>query len=401
MVAANTKLEKTMNDITKTAPKAKLYLSTETGKWTAEYNGHILAASYGKEYVVEKIRGKDCRRALKYGITDVEEVGEFRTPDAGGEYLPISAPVDDEDEAMDFDINTRFGFLETLVQMTVDRTIPSLLITGEGGLGKTFTVKKIIKDNGLDDVANHAAARAELEMQIEKEKAAAEEKEKANKKRRGKKNADDEEDEGEDEGVKGLAKVEALLAESRKLAKAGDYIFVKGYSTPKALYRILFENNGKLIIFDDCDSIQKDANAVNLIKAAADSYDERWVSWYSESPFSDLPTSFKFEGRIIFISNLSYHKVDQAIRSRSMCVDLSMTLDQKLERMANIIESADFMASEAAATIEHKREALQFLKDKKNVIRDLTLRSLISVVKIRMSDKPNWKELAEYILRTN
>ena len=389
-----------MNDITKTAPKAKLYLSTETGKWTAEYNGHILAASYGKEYVIEKIRNKDCRRALKYGITDVEEVGEFRTPAIDGEYIPITGPVDDEDEAMDFDINTRFGFLETLVQMTVDRTIPSLLITGEGGLGKTFTVKKIIKENGLDDVANHAAARAELEGQIEKEKAAAEEKEKANKKRRGKKAAEDEEDE-EDEGINGLAKVEAMLAESRKLRQAGDYIFVKGYSTPKALYRILYENNGKLIIFDDCDSIQKDANAVNLIKAAADSYDERWVSWYSEAPFSDLPLSFKFEGRIIFISNLSYHKVDQAIRSRSMCVDLSMTLDQKLERMANIIESEDFMASEHNATIEHKREALAFLKDKRNVIRDLTLRSLISVVKIRMSDKPNWKELAEYILRTN
>ena len=389
-----------MNDTTKTAPKAKLYFSAESGKWTAEYNGHILAASYGKEYVIEKIRGKDCRRALKYNISDVEEVGEFRTPNAGVEYLPISAPVDDEDEAMDFDINTRFGFLETLVQMTVDRTIPSLLITGEGGLGKTFMVKKVIKDNNLDDVANHAAARAELEIKIEKEKATAEEKEKANKKRRGKKTADDEEEE-EDAGVKGLAKVETMLAESRQLAKAGDFIFVKGYSTPKALYRILYENNSKLIIFDDCDSIQKDANAVNLIKAAADSYDERWVSWYSESPFSDLPTSFKFEGRIIFISNLSYHKVDQAIRSRSMCVDLSMTLDQKLERMANIIESADFMASEAAATIDHKREALAFLKDKKNAVRDLTLRSLISVVKIRMSEKPNWRELAEYILRTN
>ena len=33
---------------------------------------------------------------------------------------------------------------------------------------------------------------------------------------------------------------------------------VKGYSTAKGLYRTLFENNGMVIIFDDCDSILKD-----------------------------------------------------------------------------------------------------------------------------------------------
>jgi hypothetical protein len=182
------------------------------------------------------------------------------------------------------------------------------------------------------------------------------------------------------------------------LRNKGDFIFIKGYSTAKALYRILYENRDKICVFDDCDSIQKDANAVNLIKAAADSYDDRWVSWYSENPFSDLPRSFKFEGQIIFISNLSYHHVDQAIRSRSMCVDLSMTVDQKIERMAKIVEGEEFMPN---LPIEHKRDALEFLKEKRFVVRDLTLRSLISVAKIRTGGSDNWKSLAEYIIRTN
>jgi hypothetical protein len=81
-----------------------------------------------------------------------------------------------------------------------------------------------------------------------------------------------------------------------------------------------------------------------------------------------------------------------------MCVDLSMTVDQKVERMAKIVESAEFMP---ALPIEHKREALEFLKEKRFVVRDLTLRSLISVAKIRTGGSDNWRQLAEYIIRTN
>ena len=378
--------------------KARLFLDANTGKWTAEYQGHILAASYNKEYVVEKIRTNDCRRAQKFGIVDVEEVGEIVTAQ------PDGSPIldDAEDDALEFDINTRFEFMETLVQMVVDRTIPSLVITGEGGLGKTFVVKQVLKDNKLQDAATFDKARSDVEIELAKARQAAEEAqkaaEKANKRR---KKGDEEDEESQPGGMQSLAQVEELLKKSRELATAGDFVFVKGYSTAKALYRTLFENNGKIIVFDDCDSIQKDSTAVNILKAAADSYDERWVDWRSENPFSDLPRSFMFTGQIVFISNMPYHRLDQAIRSRSMCVDLSMTVEQKLERMARIIESPEFMASSTEATIEFKREALAFMIEKKHLIRDLNMRSLISTVKIRMGDKPNWRQLAEFILRTN
>lgn len=378
--------------------KARLFLDANTGKWTAEYQGHILAASYNKEYVVEKIRTNDCRRAQKFGIVDVEEVGEIVTAQ------PDGSPIldDAEDDALEFDINTRFEFMETLVQMVVDRTIPSLVITGEGGLGKTFVVKQVLKDNKLQDAATFDKARSDVEVELAKARQAAEEAQKAAEKanKRRKKN-EDEDEESQPAGMQSLAQVEELLKKSRELANAGDFVFVKGYSTAKALYRTLFENNGKIIVFDDCDSIQKDSTAVNILKAAADSYDERWVDWRSENPFSDLPRSFMFTGQIVFISNMPYHRLDQAIRSRSMCVDLSMTVEQKLERMARIIESPEFMASSAEATIEFKREALAFMIEKKHLIRDLNMRSLISTVKIRMGDKPNWRQLAEFILRTN
>jgi hypothetical protein len=81
-----------------------------------------------------------------------------------------------------------------------------------------------------------------------------------------------------------------------------------------------------------------------------------------------------------------------------MCVDLSMTVDQKIERMSKIVETDTFMP---AISVEMKREAMSFLQERRHLVRDLTLRSLISVVKIRAGGAENWKSLAEYIIRTN
>jgi hypothetical protein len=54
---------------------------------------------------------------------------------------------------------------------------------------------------------------------------------------------------------------------------------IKGFSTAKNMFRTLYENNGSTIIFDDCDSILKDAIAINILKAALDSYDKRVITW--------------------------------------------------------------------------------------------------------------------------
>ena len=357
----------------------------EHGRYRAMFNNRVLCSSSSKEYVINKIRGRDCNRAADLGIFDVEDEDHFIVD--GAEGLVI-----EEEESVEFDINTRFEFLETLVKMIVNNTIPSLLITGEGGLGKTFTVKKVLLEAGLIDVASNQQKCRERDQAYDAALAEYDEQMKIYARQQARiakgKDVDDEIDEPE-----------APIKPDGYGCGEGDFIFVKGYSTPKALYRILYENRNRKIIFDDCDSIQKDMTAVNLIKAAADSYEDRWVSWYSENPFgSDLPTSFKFEGQIIFISNMSYHRVDQAIRSRSMCVDLSMNVDQKIERMTRIVESAEFMPN---ATDEQKQDALDFLKDKRYAVRDLTLRSLISIVKIRQGGAANWKQLAEYIVRTN
>ena len=109
----------------------------------------------------------------------------------------------------------------------------------------------------------------------------------------------------------------------------------------------------------------------------------------------DLPRSFNFEGRVIFISNMDQSKIDQAIRSRSMLIDLEMTLDQKIDRMETISKSAEFLPEYDAKI---KADALALIREVKNECSEISLRTLISVAKIRASNPKDFKDLATYIL---
>jgi 4-hydroxy 2-oxovalerate aldolase len=112
-----------------------------------------------------------------------------------------------------FNINQKFDILNNLTTMVVANLTPSLLVTGDPGMGKTQSVTSTIEDNDMT---------------------------------------------------------------------SDDYIFFKGYSTARGLYNTLYENNGKLIIFDDCDSILEDKVALNILKSALDSYEKRTISWMAK-----------------------------------------------------------------------------------------------------------------------
>jgi hypothetical protein len=240
-----------------------------------------------------------------------------------------------------YDINTRFGFVEKLVNMVAGGVQPSAVITGEGGLGKTYTVTKTLEANGFKDISD----LAEFEV--------------------------------------------GSVINTRKC-----FTMVKGYSTAKGLYRTLFENNKSIIVFDDCDAVLKDPVALNLLKGALDSYGKRIISWNADMKDDDLPRSFEFTGRVIFISNMEQDKIDQAIRSRSMMIDLSMTMDQKIDRMEFIANSAEFLPEYDAKI---KSDALALIREIKDEVKEISLRTLIAVSKVRASNK-DWKDLATYML---
>jgi hypothetical protein len=241
-----------------------------------------------------------------------------------------------------FTINQRFGFLSDMIVMLAKGDQPSVVVTGPGGLGKSHTVTTSLRKAGLKD------------MSI----------------------LDDYE-------------VGAVVPKNA-------FVVIKGYSTPKGLYRTLYENRNSIIVFDDCDSVLKDPVSLNILKGALDSYSKRIISWRADIKDEDLPTSFEFKGRVVFISNMSSTQLDQAIISRSMSVDVTMTKEQKVERMHHLVNEESFMPD---FDLSHKKDALNLIDNLKDSVNELSLRTLIQVTKIRKSNpNGNWKDLAEYAI---
>lgn len=328
---------------------ATLQFNTNNNKWEAVYERRILASSNNKDYVIKMIREGRCARANVLKVDDVME--------AGGQ-MSVSSPDGSTQEITErFNINERFGFLTDFVTMVAEKVSPSIIVTGEGGLGKTFTVMAALAEAGFKDSADVLGHSIQ--------------------------DPDDEDFDGD-------------FSEKLEASKSKNlYTVVKGYSTAKGLYRTLYENRHRIVVFDDCDSVLRDPVALNLLKGALDSYEKRRISWNSEGFIDDgLPKSFEFKGGVIFISNMPTFKIDQAVRTRSINVDLSMNTDQKLERMAEIIKSEEFLPN---FSTEHKIEALEFIRGMKDEAREISFRTLISVTKVAQRGG-NWKRRAEYLL---
>ena len=187
-------------------------------------------------------------------------------------------------------------------------------------------------------------------------------------------------------GMAGVGKTH-LVKETLKglgLRESYDFEHFKGKATAAGLYMTLYQNSDKIVIFDDCDSVFKDDDAVNLLKAALDSYDTRKISYISTRPLKDefgepIPTHFEFTGKIIFISNINQNKLDSAIRSRSFVADITMNTQQMFLRMTQLLKTME--PSIPAVAKEQALEIMKELDSKYNGV-DINLRSFIKAARI-------------------
>ena len=187
-------------------------------------------------------------------------------------------------------------------------------------------------------------------------------------------------------GMAGVGKTH-LVKETLKqmgLKESYDFEHFKGKATAAGLYMTLYANSDKIVVLDDCDSVFKDDDAVNILKAALDSYDTRQISYISTKPLKDefgepIPSRFEFTGKIIFISNISQTKLDEAIRSRSFVADISMNTEQMFQRMEQLMPTM-----ETSIPLAAKQQALSIMQelDAKYGGVDINLRSFIKAARI-------------------
>ncbi len=241
----------------------------------------------------------------------------------------------------------RFEDMVSYIHQIIAGIRPFALLCGAPGVGKTFRVKQTIKQSGLDMSQD---------------------------------------------------------------ALTGDWLLLKGKCTATNLYKSLFNFKaaGQIVVFDDCDSVFKDPDAINLLKAAYDSDDERYVSWGTAQaiPYPDqeaaagvegldfdsikgkwmYPKQFLYEGSGILITNFSAGQIDTAIRNRALICDLDFTVQEVLDLISGLAPKImPGVLSDAAK--EKALEYLQELADKKAPV-NLSIRSFTLCAQMYMSDAP-------------
>lgn len=225
-------------------------------------------------------------------------------------------------------------------------------------------------------------------------------------------------------GMPGIGKTHVVTNQLKTLIgpENKEWFVVKGKTSTLGLYSTLFLHRNDIIVFDDCDSVFSNPDAVNLLKAALDSYESRSISWISpqtinvsqldsdekDELFLDIedklktdpqnnkikyPSSFDFTGKVIFISNISSSKLDNAIKSRSMVIDITLKQEDILKRIESILPNI-----EKDEPIKDKLEILEYFTNemKKGTDKNISMRSFVLALKIKTSGVPNWQRLLSY-----
>lgn len=189
-----------------------------------------------------------------------------------------------------------------------------------------------------------------------------------------------------------------------------NYTQVKGYVKTTGLYKLLFQHReaGKVLVFDDADSIFFDDVSLNLLKAVCDTTERRVVSYLAETSMVDeesampIPRSFEFNGTIVFITNYDFdsmiergHKLAphlSALLSRSHYIDLSMkTRRDYMIRIHQVIDQG--LLKNVGLTVEQENDVVRFIKLKSDRLRELSLRIALKIGSIRRNGN-NWERIA-------
>ena len=181
---------------------------------------------------------------------------------------------------------------------------------------------------------------------------------------------------------------------------------IKGATSAIGLYCKLFKmaDKGKVVVFDDCDSIFADELSLNILKAALDSKKTRTIHWNTDSfklRNEGVPDSFRFEASAIFITNLKFDKVKgklrehlEALESRCHYMDLTIDSDKdKILRIKQVVQ--DGMLDAYDLEDEVKEDIMDFIDVNKNRLRELSLRTVLKVADLAGAFPNKWEAMAE------
>lgn len=179
--------------------------------------------------------------------------------------------------------------------------------------------------------------------------------------------------------ITGTAGVGKTFTVTKTLEDAGlkegeDWVLIKGKSSPLGMYKSFYEwRDDKLLVFDDCDSVFRNEDGVNILKGALDSSTIRKISWKSTSTFNaagltqdeidkkvlrgKYPDSVTLTSRAMFITNLTKSELLTTdmlapLLSRASLLDMTFTEDEIIERIRTVIPYMDIFGMDQKEKLE-------------------------------------------------
>jgi len=220
----------------------------------------------------------------------------------------------------------------------------SLMISGRAGTGKTFSVEKALKDEGLtadDDYIIVSGAVSTIMM-------------------------------------------------FKKMFQYRNKVLV--FDDCDAVFR---DENGRNILKAALDT--KKIRRISYLKKSGLVFDPKDFEMDPEGEFNMIengmvPAYFDFAGRVIFISNLAKDKADPdgAIRSRSILIDVNpddVTLMERIKTLLPYLEPKDM-------PMKDKEEIYEFMK-KAN---DVSMRTFVKAAGFKVAGLPNWERMSKRYL---
>lgn len=256
--------------------------------------------------------------------------------------VPAEPVVVETDEEIEQKLNDRFEVLAEMTEAATDGSVRSMIVSGPGGLGKSYTVERVL--NSWDPNAlSHTVVRGFVK-------------------------------------ATGLFK---LLYQNR------------------APGQVLVFDDADSVFLDDvsvnllkavCDSTEK-----RIV-----SYMSEGVLIDDETA-ERLPKSFEFEGTIIFITNMDFDgMIDrgsklaphlEAMLTRSHYIDLAMkTRRDYIIRIKQVVASG--MLRGRGLDAEAEADVMEFIDENHDCLRELSLRMAIKLADIRKRNSKTWKKTA-------
>ncbi len=185
------------------------------------------------------------------------------------------------------------------------------------------------------------------------------------------------------------------------------YECIHGAMSASVLYEKLWQYKDpcNVLVFDDCDGVLYDEDALNILKAALDSKHVRQIHWNTNSYVldrKDIPNSFEYQGSIVFITNIDFTQVRspriqnhlEAIVSRCHYMSLGIkTIREKMIHIRNVVDKTDMLKGHGFGRSE-TNEVMEYVVNNSDRLREISLRSVLKTADIRKAMPERWVSFA-------